>query len=400
MVVPRSAVLVALALCAMLIAGCCGNSSDVTPSGDLKAALDAIRTKHNQPAVVAAVVQSEGIRLAYASGVCRWGEPREVSIHSRFHVGSCTKSMTAVLVGRCVERTLLRWDSTIAEVLPDIAVAIRPEYRSVTVRQLLGHRAGISPFTQPTAEEMALLEGLPTDPTEARRAFAVRVMSVAPLSTPGTKFEYSNAGTSMAGLMAETVTGSSWKTLMRETLFGRLGLGNAGFGLPAVTIGPQEPWGHRRAQETDPPLPEAGDAIPIPPVLEPCGDTHCSIVDLAAYVQMHLQGLRGRHTILAADTVRYLHTAVPGEPDPSWAAHGATGYACGWVKCDVSSWTKTAHPAPLPASWHNGSAGSFLAYMTIVPDHDVAYVCVTNCGDGDATAKEITGALLDAYPGD
>jgi D-alanyl-D-alanine carboxypeptidase len=59
------------------------------------------------------------------------------------HIGSDTKAMTAVLVARLVQQGKLEWDSTIAGVLPSIADSIHPDFRDVTVADLLRHVAGL-----------------------------------------------------------------------------------------------------------------------------------------------------------------------------------------------------------------------------------------------------------------
>jgi len=51
--------------------------------------------------------------------------------------------MTATLVGRLVEQGLLKWDTTVADVLPDLASAFDPQMKDVTVLHLLSHRAGL-----------------------------------------------------------------------------------------------------------------------------------------------------------------------------------------------------------------------------------------------------------------
>jgi len=42
-----------------------------------------------------------------------------VTTNDQFHIGSCTKSMTATLAAMFIEEGKLRWDTTIAEVFPE-----------------------------------------------------------------------------------------------------------------------------------------------------------------------------------------------------------------------------------------------------------------------------------------
>jgi CubicO group peptidase (beta-lactamase class C family) len=42
-----------------------------------------------------------------------------VTTNDVFHIGSCTKSMTATLTAMLIEEGKLRWDTTIADVFPE-----------------------------------------------------------------------------------------------------------------------------------------------------------------------------------------------------------------------------------------------------------------------------------------
>ena len=61
-----------------------------------------------------------------------------------FHVGSDAKAMLATVIAQEVEAGRLRWDSAIGEVLPDAAATGRPEYRHITITDLLLHRGAFS----------------------------------------------------------------------------------------------------------------------------------------------------------------------------------------------------------------------------------------------------------------
>ena len=66
--------------------------------------------------------------------------------------------MSATLIAILVESGSLRWDSTIAEILPEMAASMQSGYRPITIEQLLAHRSGVLSFT-----ELADFALLPTD---------------------------------------------------------------------------------------------------------------------------------------------------------------------------------------------------------------------------------------------
>ena len=75
---------------------------------------EAIRKKHDLPALAVVVVKDGQICDRAAVGVRKWGDPTPVTTNDAFHIGSCTKSMTATLTAILLDEGKLRWDTTIA----------------------------------------------------------------------------------------------------------------------------------------------------------------------------------------------------------------------------------------------------------------------------------------------
>ena len=187
-----------IAVCASLLIGLSvlsvGCSSPAAPAVEyppdsFEARLERIRQEHNLPALAAAVVRGGEVAEIGAVGVRKAGEATPVTTADRFHVGSVTKSMTATLTARLVQQGVLSWDTTIAEALPDLAESMDPAYRDVTIEQLLAHRAGLMPLTDP-AEDRELWDQLTErvgTPTEQRLYLAEHVLQRPPTSPPGTR---------------------------------------------------------------------------------------------------------------------------------------------------------------------------------------------------------------------
>ena len=94
-------------------------------------------------AIAAAVVKRGVIVSSGAVGTRRSGSTIPVTVNDRFHIGSDTKAMTALLAAIMVEEGKLKWHSTIAEVFPEIADSMDPGVRKVTLEQLLSHTSGM-----------------------------------------------------------------------------------------------------------------------------------------------------------------------------------------------------------------------------------------------------------------
>ncbi len=107
------------------------------------AVLNPIREKHAVAAIAGAIVTSRGLQAAGVVGLRKAGTEVAATIDDRWHLGSDTKAMTAALLGRLVERGLLKWETKPAEVFPELAAGFDPGYADVTVLHLLSHRAGL-----------------------------------------------------------------------------------------------------------------------------------------------------------------------------------------------------------------------------------------------------------------
>jgi len=58
-------------------------------------------------------------------------------IEDRFHLGSDTKAFTSLLAGQFVEAAKLRWDSTLAEIFPELEDKMDAEFAKIALEQLL-----------------------------------------------------------------------------------------------------------------------------------------------------------------------------------------------------------------------------------------------------------------------
>ena len=95
---PGLAILATAALAPALIPG--PALAQATPPGDrLDAVLKPYLASHTLPAIAAAVVRNGVVIASGAVGTRRVGADIPVTINDRFHIGSDTKAMTALLAG-------------------------------------------------------------------------------------------------------------------------------------------------------------------------------------------------------------------------------------------------------------------------------------------------------------
>jgi CubicO group peptidase (beta-lactamase class C family) len=214
-------------------------------NSSLEQTLETFRQRYNLPALAAAVVQGEQIVATAAVGLRKQGTDVLVTVNDVFHIGSCTKSMTALLAAWLVEQGKISWGTTIAEVFPDLE-KIHPDYRDMTLEQLLSHTGGAPDDSKNNTAKWIreVLTHKTLSLQEQRLLAAEKVVAKAPQAKPGTKVIYSNAGYVIIGAMLERVAGESWESLMKRIVFDSVGMTSAGFGTPASPGAIDQPWGH------------------------------------------------------------------------------------------------------------------------------------------------------------
>ena len=291
------------------------------------------------PAVAVAVMDGGETLYTKVAGVRRKGDPTPVGDGDAFHIGSNTKAMTALIAGTVVDAGQISWDSTVGDVLTGV-VTRGGAYADVTLAQLLSHTSGMPEID--AATELGF--NLSPDPASVqRRKIAQEAVAMAPVSTPGTKFLYSNVNYVVAGLMLEVATGTSWEQLLQERLFTPLGMTAAGFGVPATAHTTDAPWGHD-PNPLNPALPD------IAPGFGPAGTVHASIGDLLPYLTMYMDGGVGPNgriiseaSLAAIATPRLEHYGFGwtvgrfADGTWSWRTPGATGTSSRTSSCSRSA---------------------------------------------------------------
>ena len=323
--------------------------------------LTPIRQKFNVPAIAAAVVTSDGLNYVGAVGVRKRGTDIPVTLDDLWHLGSDGKIMTSTLIARLVERGQLRWDTTLAEVFPDEASRMHPDFQKVTLLHLLSHHAGLP-------ANLDLREYSGKDAPQLRLRAVREELAKAPQSKPGTKYLYSNLGYIIAAAVVEKTIGKPWEEVITEEIFKPLHMNTAGFGGTGTRGEIDQPWPHTKDGV---PVSENGPDMDNPPVMGPAGRVHCTIQDWAKFVQDQLRGARGEPALLKPESYQKLQTQPFGGD-----------YALGWLVAS-RSWGggKVLN--------HCGDNTMNFANVWVVPKKDFAIlVCINQSGDTAFSASD------------
>lgn len=360
----------------------------------LDATLEPYLARYALPALAAAIVRDGEVIAAGAVGTRRIGTQTAVTIDDRFHLGSDTKAMTALLAAMYVEAGKLRWDTTVADVFPELRAKMDPGLRAVTLTQLLSHTSGVPGDNQAVIdliEKWSAGDGN----LDVLRAGLIGDWVGQPLATkPGTTFTYANMNYVLVGAMIERVSGRTWDELITERVFTPLGLRSAGLG-PQSTLGRVDaPLGHAPVDGTTTAF-LAGPNGDNPSILGPAGIAHMSVLDFGHWAGWNAGEGKRAPQLVKPETMKRLHTKVismPAKPDAPPGTPPSGGYGLGWGELDVA-W------APAPLLFHGGSNGKNLAHIWVEPGRDVAIVTMTNISNpqADEGLRTLAAALYAGY---
>ncbi|MET3711721.1 CubicO group peptidase (beta-lactamase class C family) [Sphingomonas trueperi] len=349
-----------------------GTNASAQSDAQLTTVLVAAKQGTRSPSMGAALIRDGKVVASAVTGVRRTDRAGDTQIGDSWIIGSTGKPQTAAMIARLVDRGVLTWSMPLSAMLPELADQMRPEYRSVTLVQLLSHHAGLPE----NVGDMPFIESFLRDrrPLNVQRlAYVARALGEPPSYVPGSDFGYSNSGFLIAAAIAERATGKTYETLMRREVFRPLGMSTAGFG--ATPAG--QPTGH----EADKPVGPSNSAM-----FAPAGNLHMSVGDWARFCVDQLAGAKGKGKLLSPASYRVMQTAQP---------NGPTGLDWG-VQASIAG-------RKGPVLVHSGSDGYWFAYAVLFPASGNGVLVIDNAsqkmgGDaaGMAALKEILPTLAPA----
>ena len=136
-----------------------------------------------------------------------------VSPEMRFRIGTASTALTSAAVGLLLEQGRLNLDDEIQTYVP----AFPKKQWPVTVRQLMGHLAGVR---NDGGDEGPLLSERCERPVEGLQHFAERSL----LFEPGTQYRYSSYGWILVSAAVEAAAHEPFLTFMRKQIFEPLGM--------------------------------------------------------------------------------------------------------------------------------------------------------------------------------
>ena len=172
----------------------------------------------NSPGIaVGIVIKNE---LVYSKGFGYRDLENKLPVTSKtlFPIASNTKLFTSVAMGMLVEEGKLAWDEPISSYVPQIKFYNQELYNTVTLRDMLAHRTGISRH-----------DAIWYKSDFSRKELFDRLIYLEPVQPIRQSSLYNNLMYAAAGYCLEIITGRTWEDFVQENIFNPLNMNSAYF---------------------------------------------------------------------------------------------------------------------------------------------------------------------------
>lgn len=214
--------IISLSLLILALASGCFLSEDSTNSADEKKydaatlaginnIFEEVMQKESIPGILACVWNDGYETLLITKGKADTASGRDVKNNDSFRIASNTKMFTAMAVLMLADQKKIALDEKLSKYLPDI-----PHAEKVSIRQLADHTAGYHNYTAVNSFGLAVMANPLKKWTPQE---LIDVIKDKPLDfVPGEKYNYSNTGYIILGMLVEKVSGVKWENFITEKI--------------------------------------------------------------------------------------------------------------------------------------------------------------------------------------
>jgi len=325
---------------------------------DLKEFFEKTLELWHVPGLAVAVVKDGEVILCEGCGVRHIGNSDPITPETLFPIASCTKAFTALSLGLLVDAGKLDWDTPIKHYLPTFQMWDPFATERLTPRDLLSHRSGLP------GHDMLWYASYFN-----RREIFDRLRYLEPTSDLRGPFQYQNLMYTVAGILAEEITGKSWEDFVQNQIFDQLGMCHSNFS--TVTT--------RQSSDFASPHLYRDGQLNVIPFLEqqgigPAGNICSCASDLTKWLQVQLNhGKIGEQVLVSQATLEQMHAPqifVDDEVGRNRYGYEFTSYGLGW--------RMRSHKGHFLVE-HDGMTDGFYALVSFMPRYNVGIVALSNC---------------------
>lgn len=195
-------------------------------TGEIDRIVTRVLAEGHIPGASIAIAKHGQIRYLKAYGWADVERQRPVKIDSLFRIASIAKSLTSAAVLKFIEKSNLRLDSRVFDILTGYDLGGDPRLSGITIAHLLQNSGGwdraltFDPVIHlaPIAKELRLTTRVGCDDV-------IRYMVGQELQfDPGTKYAYSNFGYCLLGRVLEHETGETYEDVVKSFVLAPLGV--------------------------------------------------------------------------------------------------------------------------------------------------------------------------------
>ena len=225
----------------------------------------------NVPGIGVGIVVKDKLVFAKGYGYRDYGKKVPYTPTTAQPIASNTKLFTAVSAGMLVDEGKLDWDKPVREFVPSAHFYNDDLNRTVTMRDMLSHRSGITRH-----------DGIWYKSDFTQKELFERLRYLEPSEPPRTTFLYNNMMYSGAGYAIQLLSGMTWESFVREHILTPLGMTRTTFTIEDMvkTPEPAVPYTERRDGTELYRIPYYSDAIGV----APAGAINSTIVDMSKWL--------------------------------------------------------------------------------------------------------------------
>jgi len=332
----------------------------------------------NAPGIGVGIVMGDKLVFAKGYGFRDYGKKLPYTITTTQPIASNSKLFTAVAVGLLVEDGKLRWDEPIKQFVPTIRFYNDELDRSVTIRDMLSHRTGVTRH-----------DSMWYKSTFTRRELWDRLRYLEPTAPIRTKFLYNNLMFTAAGQVIEELSGKTWEQFVQQRIFDPLSMSRSTLTIEDNIKGPEPavPYSERRDSTELYKQPYYTAEVAI----APAGAINSNVQDLSRWVIALLnKGKVDGKQVIPEAVLRETMAPSLGLPNSAlesrgWGENLNSYYGMGRT---VSSYR--GHLLAL----HGGDLPGFHSQISIMPNDSIGVIVLVI---GDHVAPMYTGLTLDIY---
>ena len=319
------------------------------------------------PGASVLVIRDDRVLLRRAFGMADLPHRTPATPETNYRLASLTKQFTAMAIMLLEHDGRLRYDQPVREILPELPAAAQP----VTIRNLLNHTSGLWDYEDLIPDTQTVQ----VNDDDVLRLLARKDTLYFP---PGSKFQYSNSGYVLLGVIVARVSGKSFPAFLHDRIFAPLGMTAS-----VAHVEEQDTIAHRAFGYTPAPAGYTPSDQSVTSATLGDGGVYTSVDDLMRWDR----ALNGEGDPRLVDTVALRVATTP----PVLPGGAASQYGFGWYVDTYRGERRW---------WHHGETSGFRNAILRFPGRRFTVIVLTNRNGGEpvSIAERLADRLLFTEP--